>query len=294
MTLILALDLATRTPKRDRYVYALFAGRQLLPCYIGIGKGDRMRRHLSEAKYTKRRHYMSRKYRTLRACIARGIPITARRLASSLTIEEACAFEHAFINIFGRRDLRTGCLLNACAGGLGVKNLAPSTRAKLVEIGRRHNARPEIRQMLKERKHTPETRALISAVAKGRVPSVSARAKMSASCKRRNERDVENWQQFLASRIPGGNKGQKQSDKARAKITEALKEQWANPTIRAKRSAFFKNQHSNPDFIARADAARRNRPGGMLGKKHSLETRAKMSVAHKRRRLNESALGPES
>src|ERR1700730_586555 len=96
---------------RDRYVYALYAGRQTKPCYIGVGKGGRLRPHLAEA----RRGFIgpnSRKARTLIACLKREIVIVPRKLLWNMTIDQANAVERALVAHYGRRDLKTGCLLN--------------------------------------------------------------------------------------------------------------------------------------------------------------------------------------
>ncbi|MCP3472330.1 NUMOD3 domain-containing DNA-binding protein [Bradyrhizobium sp. CCGUVB1N3] len=277
---IMALDLASRTPARDRYVYALYASGQLLPCYIGVGKGNRLNQHWINAKNDRFRGNL-RKHRTLRACWLRGIDVRAEKIAVDLTIDQAGAIERFLIDCYGRRDLRTGCLLNASAGGFGTRNFAPSTRARLAEAGRRHMARPEIRAMLDERKATPEARSkLIEANRRRPPPSIESREKMAEGCRRKNERNPESYATFLACRRPGGNRGCKQSAKARIAISASLREQWKDPQLRAARSATFRNPA--PGTKALMDASRFGRKP-MLGKKHSPETRAKMSAAHRAR-----------
>lgn len=280
---ILALDLATMTQAREHYVYALYAGRQLQPCYIGVGKGGRLDQHLRYIKANTFRGNM-RKHRTLRACWLRGIPIVAKRIATDLTVDQAYCFERLLVSIYGRRDLHTGCLLNAAAGGFGPRRFAGNTRAALAEAGRRHMARPEIRKMLNERKSTPEARRKWALAAKGRVPTDEARAKMSASCRKRNERDQDNWRLFLASRKSGAFLGGKHSDAAKQKISLALRSQWRDPQIRAKSSEHFRTP--NAAQKAAIDAARLGRKT-MLGKTHSAETRMKMAAAQQARRLRE-------
>lgn len=231
-----------------------------------------------------------RRYRTLRACWLRGISVIAQKLVTDLSLADACSLERWFILIYGRRDLRTGCLLNASAGGSGPRLLAASTRARLADAGRRHMARPDIQQMLNEKKRSPEARAKLSASKKGQHPSTEARAKMSASCRARNERDPEKFAAFLACRVPGGNQGNKHSAENRAKISEALRAQWRDPVIRARRSAFFAGQKDNPALKAAVAAARVGRRP-MLGKRHSPETRLAMSIAQQRRRAREQNEG---
>lgn len=287
MTDILALDIATTTHADGvLYLYALYAGQQLLPCYIGIGRGDRMHQHLRYARAGNSSRGNVRKYRTLRACLRRGIPVVGRKLATGLTIDQACSLERFFISSYGRRDLKTGCLLNASAGGAGCRVFAPSTKRKLAEAGRRHMARPEIRRMLDERRRAPEAIAKLSAAQRGKRPSIEARAKMSASCRARNQRDPDNWRSFLACRTPGGFQGRSHSIEVKARIADAAREQWTDPDIRKKRSAFFRALP--PEAKVKIDAARFGRRT-MLGKKHSSQTRAKMSAAQKQRRAREAA-----
>lgn len=267
--------------KRDRYVYAVYVGQQKLPCYIGAGKGNRWKQHLIEARREDRTKLTGKRHRILRACWVRGIPIVIKKVACCLTIDEACQLEKKLIDGYGRRDLGSGPLLNATKGGRGVKTLAPSTLKRLADAGRRHMARPEIREILNARIRTPEVRARVSAAGKGRKASPEARAKMSADRRRRFEQNPDQLVKFLSYRVPGGNLGHKQSSAAKIKISNALKAQWKDPELRERRSAAFKNL--SPEAKAKVEASRFGRQT-MLGKKHSPETRAKMSFAHKRRK----------
>jgi hypothetical protein len=285
MTEILALDIAT---VRNRYVYALYAGRQMLPCYIGVGKGDRLHQHVRDVKRGALRGN-TRKFRTLRACLSYGVPISAQKLASNLSVGEAYAIEAMLIEIYGRRDLNTGCLLNASAGGHGPRKFRPSTIKKLAEAGRRHMARPEIRAMLNERKSTPEARAKQRAKVIGNDPSAEARSKMAAAVRARNAQNPDQWAAFLACRVPGGNRGHKQTLKAKAKISQALRDQWADPIIRQKRSVTFQNP--TPKVKAAIDAARFGRQT-MLGKKHSEKTRIQMSTTQTMRQARDADISP--
>jgi hypothetical protein len=281
MTDVLALDVATTTRKRDQYVYALYAGRQLLPCYIGIGRAGRMHQHLQFARSGNLSRGNLRKCRTLRACCLRGIPIFACTLATQLTIDEACNLERLLIAIHGRRDLKTGCLLNASAGGsIGMRAFSPSTKARLAEAGRRHMARPEIRQMLAEKAHTPEARAKNSAAKKGTEPSAEARAKMADARRRRNDQFPEEMLWRNSFLHPPAKGSFKHSAETKGLIAEASRNQWKDSIIREQRSAFFRNPP--PEIKAKIDAARFGRKT-TLGKKWSLETRAKMSAAQKAR-----------
>ncbi len=155
--------------KRDRYVYALFAGEQRVPCYIGVGKLERMHRHMRDA----RRGYVGnnpRKCRTLIACLRRGIVVVPVKVASNLTVGEAYAVETALVEFYGRRGAG-GCLLNAAKGGFGGRDPLPSTREKirLARVGAKtpEETRARCAAAQRGRKHSEETKKKISAANSG-------------------------------------------------------------------------------------------------------------------------------
>lgn len=231
-------------PTRDRYVYALFLGTNPTPRYIGIGKRYRLTEHAARARRGDIHQGSLRKGRILAYCVRRSIPIIAAKLVTNLTIPEAMDIERHLIKHYGRRDLRTGCLLNVREGGFGVKNLAPSTLAKRSEMARgnkyrlgiphseetraklRHarslwgpvtdKQRAQIAEMNRKKALDPGYRARLSAALKGRSKSAEARAKMSAA------------------KI--GKPGPKASDEARANMRAAQKGKTVSEATRAKLS----------------------------------------------------------
>jgi hypothetical protein len=228
---------------RDRYVYALYAGQQEKPCYIGIGKGKRLYNHMQEA----RRGFIGpnpRKCRALIACVRRGIPVIARKIASDLTIAEACAMETAFVLQYGRRGLDPrGCLLNAAEGGFGVRNPLPSTRLKksLGMRGRTFSEETLVKMRLAAKNRPPPsavTKAKLSLAGRGRKHRPQTLAKMKAA----------------ALNIP---------PEIRAKIAEAGR--YRSPEFAAKMSQIASSR--SPETKARIGA-------GRIGTRHSAETRA--------------------
>jgi hypothetical protein len=111
----------------DRYVYVI-AGGDGRPCYIGVGKGDRMWHHIRDARH--RRGGDTEKRRYLIRCLAKGYVPPHYKVAEDLTMFEATEYEKVLIAWYGRRDLGTGCLFNASAGGFGVKNHAKANHWK--------------------------------------------------------------------------------------------------------------------------------------------------------------------
>jgi hypothetical protein len=73
-------------------------------------------------------------------------------VASGLTVEEANAMEIVLIDKIGRRDLKTGPLVNKTAGGEGMVGWVPSdeTRAKLAAAKRGKKLSDETRAKLAE------------------------------------------------------------------------------------------------------------------------------------------------
>jgi hypothetical protein len=132
-----------------------------------------------------------------------------------LTWEEACEKEKEFIQLYGRRDLGLGTLVNMTDGGDGVHNLSDETKKKLSEIrkgllsGERNGrygmpvseetrkkisdaltgkplseeTRKKISQALKGRKISEENKLKISQCHKGKIVSEATKEKQSNSYK---------------------------------------------------------------------------------------------------------------
>jgi hypothetical protein len=123
--------------EREWFVYALYAGKQVKPCYVGIAKTDkRMQRHIGDA----RRGYTTsnlRKSLTLIACVRRGISLVPRKIAWNLTVNEAGAMERGMIAHYGRRGIVPGgCLLNKADGGAGHTGHKPSKEQSEAQAAR--------------------------------------------------------------------------------------------------------------------------------------------------------------
>lgn len=161
------------------YVYR-DPSRDMEPFYVGKGKGVRSHRHF----YRKDKHPMTYRLQLMkREGVSPDIEIIQ-------AIDEGHAFflESCLIEMFGRRDLKTGTLLNLTDGGEGECGRVQSDekRAKLSAAGKNISVETRARRSASAKRRapmSPETRAKISAAAKNISPET--RAKMSASAKGR-------------------------------------------------------------------------------------------------------------
>lgn len=255
----------------DRYVYAIEEkhGRMI---YVGVGKGNRWAWHLKQARRGIVGKQNPAKGEYLIHCLAAGIELETYKIAEHLTIDEACKLEIEVIELLGRRDLGTGPLLNASAGGFGVKNLSANTKARIGMA----NAR---------RVWTPEARANKAASQKGRKSSPIAIAKTVAAHlgKKRSFETLENmrkaWVERVARAEAAGVPVHKPLTAEQcARISAAKKGCRHTPESKAKLSAAKKGKALSADHkekISRS-LARNNRRKGIL---HTDETKKKIAAS---------------
>jgi hypothetical protein len=277
----------TKAFKRDRYVYAL-EERHGTIIYIGVGKGRRYHAHLSQARRGIIGTSNKAKGEYLILCLETGVELEVYKIAENLTIDEACRLEAEIIDLLGRRDLGEGPLLNANDGGGGVRNAAPSTRAKMSEAARKRMSSPEWRAALIEAARTPEARAKISEAARKRWPEHGA--KMAAA---NSTAEVRAKQRYLArNRSPEHNaniskrlKGRKLAPVHAANIQAAK----LTPERRAAQAELARKLMESPERrAAQSDLARRLMTSAAhrerMAKGNSTpEARAKMSEAARNR-----------
>src|SRR4029077_11347726 len=98
---------------------------------------------------------------------------------------EAFASEIALIELFGRKDLGTGCLINLTDGGEGPAGHRFSEEAKrrmsVIHSNPSAEFRAKISATLTGRPLAEETKAKMSKVRRGRIKSAAWRAKISAA-----------------------------------------------------------------------------------------------------------------
>jgi len=248
----------------DRYVYAINDefGK---PCYVGVGRGRRLNDHVRDARYKKGTSNPA-KLKFFIDCLERGFEPQAYKVAEGLSIDEANNYERTLIAWYGRRDLGTGNLLNANAGGTSSKDYSKSTIAR-------------ISKATKDAMKDPKVRAKITANRRPVVHTAETKAKISIGVLATLEAHPE-----IRIKISEKGKGKKKSKKSRALMSVKAFERWANPEFHAKLCEIAGERMRTPE--ARAAQSKR-----MTGHKHSRKTRAKILASQRARRAREKITG---
>lgn len=192
------------TRKPGRYRYQLndgFATFEYEPFYIGKGTKGRSDVHIPIALNTNAK---KKRYSKIRKIYRLGFTVEVKRTKTLMKESDAFDLERQLIKAIGRSDLKQGPLTNATDGGEGKlghrwteeqkqhrRNTFRHTPESRAKIGRpatpEQNAkRVATRRATAEKNgyyHSAESRAKMSARAKGRKNSPEARAKMSAAKK---------------------------------------------------------------------------------------------------------------
>ena len=138
------------------YVYRHIRLDKNEPFYIGIGSSkyyNRAYRHKTRSDFWKR--------------VANKGGYEVEILMDDLTWEQACEKEKEFIKLYGRVDLKTGCLVNMTDGGDGALNaiISEKTRKSVAEANRRRvftdEQKKKMAERMIERNKEPEFRAKI-------------------------------------------------------------------------------------------------------------------------------------
>lgn len=179
------------------------------PIYVGKGKGKRAYAHLSRTD----NHPLTRRIQHMR----KNGTEPHVEIIESIDEDHAFFLESCLIEMFGRRDLNTGSLLNLTDGGEGTSGavLSVETRVKM-SIAKQNTSSETKAKMSLSRKgktRTPEHQAKLSDALKGRNFSSETRAKMSDSQKARKDRK--------------GVKGKVISPETRLKMSESAKKRWS-------------------------------------------------------------------
>ena len=209
------------------YTYA-YLREDKTPYYIGKGTGDRIystNRRVNPPKDKSRVIY----------------------LKQNLTEEEAFRHEIYMIDVFGRKDLGTGILVNMTNGGEGVSGWVPSEETKMnisvANKGKTHSEESRKKMSEAKKNMSDETRRKMSEASKGenhpnygktlseetkrklseshKNPSEESRKKMSEASKGRNKGKILSEEHKI--KISESNKGKTLSEETKIKISEAKK-----------------------------------------------------------------------
>ncbi len=169
--------------------------------------------------------------------------------------EQLCReFEVLLIEEIGRRDLKTGPLVNLTDGGEGMANPSPETRAKLsaAGTGRRHTADACLRISKANKGKTipAKTRAKMSESRKIAMASPEARSRSAESHRGYRASAETKLKQSIAAKLYMA------SPEARKRVSDALRGKIVSDSTRTKLSAAAKAQHARNREAARADTHR--------------------------------------
>lgn len=246
------------------YVYILFRPWDMTPCYVGKGKGRRLRTHQIQGI----NHPNKRLGNIFRRA---GSELPSEIVFETNDENEAFAKEIELIALYGRSDLKLGRLCNCTDGGDGSSGIVVSeeTRKKMSLINSAKMKTPDgYAQLAEARKamwSNPEYVARHAASVKRHHSDPDNRRKRSAAAKERCEHpDVR--KKLLAAGISA------RSPEAIAKKSASLKAKWLDPEYRTKTVAAQKGRVNSPDTRAKISASHK-------GKVFSPEHRANLSRA---------------
>ena len=231
------------------YVYVYKDPRPLRkdqPVYIGKGTGDRDLSHWSSGSHNK----------PLQDFIShlklRGFVAIIERLFETADEQEAFAKEVQLIELYGRRDLKTGTLFNRTAGGEGASGYIRTKEEKEVDSHHTlaHWQDPEYRVKVvaaqKAAQSTPEALAIKSInskklwATKGAVMTANIKAarNTTASKAKTSTQAKAQWANpEYAAMQTANNKEIANRDEVKAAKKAAAKALWADPVWRAKMMA---------------------------------------------------------
>ena len=197
------------------YVYVYYDPRPLKlnqPVYVGKGTGDRDISHWSRGSHNKPfQDFISHLKQ-------RGLVATSQRVFETANEEEAFTKEIELIELYGRRDIKTGTLFNRTDGGEGASGYIKNISEKEVD-----------RKGALNNWQKPEYRAKVIAaqIAAQNTPE-------ALSIKSENSKAL--WQQ-QPDKMAAGIKTARSTKESKAKTSAQAKAQWADPEYAARQTA---------------------------------------------------------
>ena len=138
------------------YIYAHYIPGETIPFYIGKGCGYRITRKNNRSIWWKR--------------IVNKHGFEAKILYENLTQEEASVKEKELIQKYGRKDIKTGVLINHTDGGDGCKNLSAEVRKKISIANSKRVLSKETKDKISGSSKGHKLSAITKSKMKGRIP----------------------------------------------------------------------------------------------------------------------------
>lgn len=118
------------------------------PFYVGKGARYRFRAHLKEAEKLLNKNPTSFKIRKIHKIWESGNKLFIVKVKSNISNIEAISLEKEVIKAIGRRDIKSGPLVNMTDGGDGLKNISAVLRSKMSRSRKKFiKAHPECLEM---------------------------------------------------------------------------------------------------------------------------------------------------
>lgn len=192
------------------YTYVLRHPETNQAFYVGKGKGNRCLWHITEAKQ-KKHNYNPNFYKlnTIRSILKKNLEVKIEKIEAP-SEQEAIEMEILLISMYGRRDIKTGCLTNCTDGGDGGSGYKHTEEHKAY-----------MKQLFKNRVISDEHRANM------RKPKSEAGRKAIALARqtttyRPSEETKQKTSMALKGR-PSPMKGRTQTEEARLKMSKMRK-----------------------------------------------------------------------
>jgi hypothetical protein len=245
----------SKEPTMQFYVYVYRDPRpskNKQPVYVGKGTGDRDLSHWSRGSHNKPlQDFLSH---------LRGRDMTAlvERVFETDNEQEAFAKEMQLIELYGRRDLKTGTLFNRTDGGEGPSGHVKTEAQKLVD---KHGTEINWKK--------PEYRAKVVAAQQEAQSTPEARTNKSIA-------SLKTWQDTeVRSKRQVGIKAGRSTEASKAKTSAQAKGQWADPEYAASQTANNKEIANRPEVKAAKAAALKAKWADPEFKKMMLDARRK-------------------
>lgn len=263
--------------KTGKYKYGIYMF-EFEPFYVGKGHGYRKYDHIYDAKSSSRNNPKLNKIRKIKKL---GLFPYIIEISSLNTEKEANDIECVLISSIGRKDLKKGPLLNLTDGGEGNSGIIRSIeyRKKFSKIHKNkiisEGTRKKLSALKKGKKLSEATRDKIKKSHLGKKFSLERRGNISKARKRFFKENPE-----VLESIGAFHRGKVLSTETKQKIREKRKLQIMKPISEETRRKLSEKAKSRKQI---SEETRRKMSKSRKGKKHSEETKIKMSLSQKER-----------